>query len=357
VTPTVTVGVPVYRGERFVAATLRSLQAQTFGDFAALLSLDGPQPAAEAACRPFLADPRFHLVGQPRRRGWVGNANWLMGHAATPYFCLLPQDDLIDPPYLEILLDHARRAPEAAVVYCDIQGFGRIDTTAEQPSVTGDAVARQLALLEDHLAAVAWRGLSRMEALRATGGIPANRVDGVAADTVWMAAAARWGELHRVPRRLYRKRYHDANEHKAWSEWPLDKRMQGWAVHCAAMLDQALRVPASTTERRALWLAAVGRLVSWRHAIHFIPVRRLTPRARACLVDLLFAEIEVRGVDLPGLLETKVDALRRQAVGHVEGLEAAGGRRLRRGALLLADRLKGHQSALDVDRVRKSDVP
>lgn len=348
-TPAVTVGVPVYRGERFVADTLRSLQAQTFDDFAAVLSLDGPQPAAEAACRPFLEDPRFHLVTQPRRLGWVGNGNWLMGRVATPFFCLLPQDDLIDPLYLETLLKHARRAPEAAVVYCDIQRFGHLHAKDKQPSVTGTAVARQLALLEDHFAGVAWRGLTRAEALRVTGGIPANGVDNLAADVVWMAAVARWGELHRVPRLLYRKRYHDANEHRTWRGWPLDKRMRGWAVHCAAMLDQALLVPATTAERRVLWLAAVGRLVSWRHTIHFLPVRRLTPAARASFVNLFFSELEARGVDLPGLLETNAGALRRRAVRQVEGLEAAGGRHLKRLALLLALRLRDVGMALDVD--------
>ena len=345
-----TVGVPVYRGERFVGETLRSLQAQTFDHFAAVLSLDGAQPAAEDACRPFLEDARFALVTQPTRLGWVGNANWLMRHVSTPFFCLLPQDDLIDPLYLETLLEHARRASEAAVVYCDIRGFGRAETTIEQQSVTGEPVARQLALLEHHLAGVAWRGLTRTEALEATGGMPVNHVDGFAADTVWMAAAARHGELHRVPRPLYRKRYHDANEHGTWIEWPLDKRLRAWAVHCSAMLGEALLVPATQAERRTLWLAAVGRLVSRRHAVHLIPVRWLTPAARASLVELFFGEMEARRVDLPGLLGTDAGALRRQALEHVEGLEASADGRLRRGAQRLAGRLGGVGPARAVNR-------
>ena len=322
-TAVVTVGVPVYRGERFIAETLRSLQAQAFGDFAVMLSLDGPQPAAKAACRPFLADPRFRLVTQPRRLGWVGNANWLMGHVATPFFCMLPQDDVIDRSYLEMLLEYARRSPQAAVVYCDMQGFGRSDVTFEQPSVRGGAVARQLALLRDHLYAVAWRGLTRVEALRMAGGVPENRVDGFAADAAWMSAVARWGELHRVPLPLYRKRFHDANQHEVWNRWPLAKRAQGWAAHCAAMLDEALRAAATTGERRALWVAALGRLVSHRHAMHYIPVHRFAPADRASLVGLFFDEIEARGMDLPARFGTSGDVLYSHAVCHVEKLEAA----------------------------------
>ncbi len=324
-TALVTIGVPVYRSERFVAETLRSLQAQTCGDFTAVLSLDGPQPAAEAACRPFLDDSRFQLVTQPRRLGWVGNANWLMAHAATPFFCLLPHDDLIDPTYFETLLEHARRAPEAAVVYCDVQAFGRSDITFVQPSVRGGPVARQLTLLQDHLYAVAWRGLTRVEALRAAGGMPQNPVGGFAADSAWMPAVARWGELHRVPLTLYRKRYHDANEHAVWNGWPPAKRARAWAAHCAAVLDEALRIEATPAERRLLWLTAVGRLVARRHAMHYIPVHEYTSSARAALVELFLGEIEARGMDLPALLQTSEDALRRQAVCHVEDLEAAAG--------------------------------
>ena len=74
---TVTLGVPAYRGEAYIAETLTSIQAQTHEDLEVLISLDGPDPATEEACRPFLSDPRFRLMSQPRNLGWVGNFNWL----------------------------------------------------------------------------------------------------------------------------------------------------------------------------------------------------------------------------------------------------------------------------------------
>src|SRR5215813_12101835 len=122
----VTFGVPVYRGELFLEETLQSIQQQTHRDFEVIISLDGPQPAAEALCQPFLRDSRFRLVTQPERLGWVGNLNWLMAQVATPYWCYQQQDDLLDPRYLEILVDYARHAPEAAVVYCDMEAFGAL---------------------------------------------------------------------------------------------------------------------------------------------------------------------------------------------------------------------------------------
>jgi glycosyltransferase involved in cell wall biosynthesis len=300
---TVTIGVPVYRGEPFVVETLRSIQSQTHQDFQVVISLDGPQPDAEALCRPFLDDSRFRLVTQPERLGWVGNLNWLMARVETPYWCYQQQDDLIDPSYLETLIDQARRTPEGAVFYCDIEGFGLHSPTFAQASITGSAPARQLAILFEHFAAVAFRGLTRVEALRFAGGIPPNPVDSFACDAAWMAAMARWGELRRVPVRLYRKRYHEANEHMKWFVWPLEKRVEAWVAHCAVMLEQAMLVDASAQERRLLWLAAVGRLVSTR-SVAFIPIATWTAAECIALLDTFFEYVRERSsADIPALLE------------------------------------------------------
>jgi hypothetical protein len=125
--------------------------------------------------------------------------------------------------------------------------------------VTGEPVARQLSLLLGHHSAVAFRGLTRVEALR-DARIRRNPVDDFSADTAWMAAAACAGELHRVPGELYRKRYHAANVHTTWARWPPERRSRAWVVHCADMLEAAMAVEATAGERWLLWLGAVERL-------------------------------------------------------------------------------------------------
>jgi len=306
---TVTLGVPVYRGERFIEETLRSIQRQTHPHIEVIVSVDGPDARAEALCAPFASDPRFRLVVQPRRLGWVGNITWLMSQVRTPFWCYQQQDDLLDPRYLEVLLDYARNAPEAAVVYCDIEAFGEYRATIVQSSVTGSAAARQLALLYEHHAAVAFRGLTRAQAL--ANGIPPNEIDNFACETAWMAAMARWGELRRVPVTLYRKRYHDDNEHTKWDRWPLEKRTKAWIVHCAAMLEQAMLVDATAHERRLLWLAAVGRLISPRTAARYLPVADLDAAQRAVMLYAFFDHVwTVRGIDVAALLEASWDDIR-----------------------------------------------
>ncbi|HEY0614775.1 MAG TPA: glycosyltransferase family A protein [Candidatus Elarobacter sp.] len=313
----VTVGVPVYHGADFVEEALRSLQAQTHREIRVMISLDGPDPVCEALCRPFLRDTRFFLTVQRRRLGWVAHLNWLMSGVRTPYWCYHQQDDVLDPRYFEVLVAYADRTPEAAVTYCDMSSFGDADWTFAQPSVTGSPRARQLALLSEHLSAVAFRGVTRAEALRISGGIPPNEVDSFACDTAWMSAIARGGELHRVPEVLYRKRYHAGNVHTKWAEWPLERLSAGWVAHCAAMLEQAMLVEAEPHERRLLWLAAAGRLTSPRTAARYLPLAELGRAERIALLDAYL--LRVRGsLDVAALLGAPWDEIERWTRGFFE---------------------------------------
>ena len=300
----VTIGVPAFRGEAFIEQALHSIQRQTHGNLTAIISLDGPDPATEALCRPFLQDPRFRVVVQPQRLGWVGNINWLMAQAEVGFWYYHQQDDIVDPTYVEVLLDHAVRAPDAAVVYCDIEAFGTVSFKMFQPSVTGDAFTRQMTLLREHHAAVAFRGLTRVEALRVSGGIRSNDAENFSADTTWMASVARWGELQRVPVELYRKRYHESNEHMRWWAWPEHQRARAWAIHCVDMLEQAMLIEASTEQRRLLWLAAVERLSSAQTTAGYLPVANFTDAQRVALFEAFLERgRERRAIDIPALLD------------------------------------------------------
>ena len=309
---TVTFGVPAYRGAEFIAETLTSIQAQTHDDLEVLFSLDGPDPATEEACRPFLSDPRFRLVVQPRNLGWVGNFNWLVDQAATPFWCYMQQDDLLDPTYLEVLVRAARSHPEAAVLYCDMQTFGTLVQPVTQPSVGGSSSGRQLALLYDHHAAVALRGLCRLRGLQDAGRLRTNEVECFASDTVWLSSMARAGELVRVPETLYRKRFHDANVHTAWARWPAEKRLLAWVVHCTEMLDEAMACEATVDERRLLYDATLHRLTTARRAPEYLPELARTPEGRTILLRRFFRRIRHHGrPDLPELLGTDWPGLRR----------------------------------------------
>ncbi len=263
-TPRVCVAVPVWRGADYVAETLESVLRQRGAELTIVVSVDGGDETSVAACRPFLADPRVRLLVQPRRLGWVGNCSAALAAAAAEsvdYACLQPHDDVLEDDYLAALLTAAEANPDAAVVYSDIQSIGTRDGVIRQPTIAGSPFARQLSLLRYHYNAVAFRGLTRISALRSILPMAGNPCENFAADTVWMARQALAGNLVRVPRALYRKRYHANNTHAQWSAWSYERRMTAWIRHCLDMLAEALKASNTPSERRLLHGAARMRLL------------------------------------------------------------------------------------------------
>lgn len=263
--PTICVGVPVWRGAAFVAETLDSIRRQRDARFVVAISIDGADAESEGACRPFLADPRFRLVVQSGRLGWVRNSAAVLAAAmaeGTDYACIQPHDDLMDEDYLTSLVDVAEKAPTAVTVYSDLLPFGGGSSTIlTQETVAGDPVRRQLALLTKHFNAVAYRGLTRASLLGRLPSISGNAFDDFAADTVWMARLATAGDLIRVPRALYQKRYHAGNTHSAWNTWPPERKITAWKQHCVDMLAEALKVATDESARQSLLAAAERRLL------------------------------------------------------------------------------------------------
>ncbi len=310
----VTIGVPVYRGEQFVEETLHTILGQTYSNYEVVISIDGPDPACEGICQPFLKDPRFRMVVQPQRLGWVGNFNWLLTQVTGDFWYYHQQDDLTAPEYIEALLDHARRDRRAALVYCDLVPMGRIEEPMVQPAPVLGATAfmRMMTLLHEHYPAFAFRGLTRAAAVREAGPAPENDADNFGVDICWLAGVARQGELHHVPRGLYRKRYHHGNTESKWWAWPTEKRFKPWVAHCLNMLEAALRIKqASVPEHRMLWLAAIERLTSLGAAAHFLPVKKLSVAERQMLFETFLERAQTSSaVNIPRLLDASWDQIR-----------------------------------------------
>ena len=282
------VAVPVWRGADYVAETLESVLRQRGPELTVIVSVDGGDETSAAACRPFLADPRVRLLVQPRRLGWVGNSSAALAAAAAEpvdYVCLQPHDDVLEDEYLATLLAAAEANPDAAVVYSDIQTFGTLDRVIQQPTIAGSPFERQIGLLRDHFAAVAFRGLTRVSALRSILPMTGNPCENFAADTVWMARQALVGDLVRVPHPLYRKRFHGNNTHTQWFAWPHERKMTAWIRHCLDMLAEALKASRTQSERRMLHRAARMRLIQRATATspYLDDLAGMNPLARARL--------------------------------------------------------------------------
>src|SRR4029453_11186732 len=118
--PMVSIGLPVYNGERYVGELLNSLLAQSFTDFELLISDNASTDATELICRRYAAaDPRIRYVRQETNRGAAVNHNLLLEHARGRYFKWVGHDDRCDHDYLAACLAALEADPGAVLCHSD----------------------------------------------------------------------------------------------------------------------------------------------------------------------------------------------------------------------------------------------
>jgi len=101
-TPRVSIGVPVYNGERFLGHALESLLAQTFGDFELVISDNASTDLTEEIARSFAdADERVTYVRSAENLGAAGNFKKVFHLTSGRYFKWAAHDDLCEPEFLE----------------------------------------------------------------------------------------------------------------------------------------------------------------------------------------------------------------------------------------------------------------
>lgn len=113
--PAVSVVMPVYHVEAFVAAAIQSVLDQSFRDFELLLIDDGGTDRSVEICRSF-DDPRIRIISQ-KNRGLAGARNTGIRYAAADIIAFLDSDDLWHREKLERHVRHLRDNPGVGVSY------------------------------------------------------------------------------------------------------------------------------------------------------------------------------------------------------------------------------------------------
>lgn len=210
-TPPLTVGLPVYNGERFLAEALDSILGQTYGDFRLVVSDNGSTDATEAICRDYATrDPRVVYLRHDVNRGAVWNFNHVFEHCDTPFFRWGAADDVFAPTCFARCAEVLTAAP-TSVAMCypktliiDEEGVpageydDNLDLRSSRPHARIHRIIRTIVRGNPIF------GLVRSDALRATrghGSFPC-------ADYVLIAEIALTGEIWEIPERLFHRRLH-----------------------------------------------------------------------------------------------------------------------------------------------------
>lgn len=100
--PRVSIGLPVYNGENYLALAIDSLLAQTYQDFELIISDNASTDRTEAICRDYASrDARIRYVREQENRGAAWNFNRLVDLARGEYFTWAAHDDLRAPNWLQ----------------------------------------------------------------------------------------------------------------------------------------------------------------------------------------------------------------------------------------------------------------
>jgi hypothetical protein len=260
-TPRITVGLPVYKGADLIANTIDCLQQQTFGDFEAIISVDGGDAETAAACRPFLVDPRFRMVVHPERLDWVGNFNWLLQQDLREFFCYRQHDDTTAPEFFEVLLQAADKQPDAAAIYCDCQWTGGSQWLDIAPSIEAAESLERILLYIAGITAVPVRGLIRSAAIRQAGLVRSDEFRAPLQVFVWLAKVLRWGNFRRVAELLYYKLDHPQSFTNAYFSSPQDRKRAVLTTLFTGLLEAALPLCRTPDQRLFVQQAIVDRVV------------------------------------------------------------------------------------------------
>jgi len=130
--PRLTIGLPVYNGEKYLSESIESLLGQTYENFELVISDNASTDNTQSICRQYMEkDSRIRYIRQPRNIGLIPNENFITKQAKGEFFKLAAHDDLYASGLIKRCVDALDENREAVIA----QGWeARIDADG---AVTG----------------------------------------------------------------------------------------------------------------------------------------------------------------------------------------------------------------------------
>jgi glycosyltransferase involved in cell wall biosynthesis len=270
--PLVSVGLPVFNGENYIAEAITSVLGQTCADLELIIQDNASTDRTAEICRQFQAmDSRIRYYRNPRNLGAAPNYNLAYNLARGRYFKWLAHDDRLLPDYLKATVNALEERPDAVlcntvVRYVDADGefigiynsgLGRADHPSPRKRFA-------TLVLESH-SCVDFFGLYRREAMKHS--LLHGSFHG--ADRALLAQLALRGSLVQLTEPLVEMREHvlrytrkqgRATERLAWHDTSLRGRIAfpAWRLYAEyAKAVRGARLPARDR------LRCYGVLVQW----------------------------------------------------------------------------------------------
>lgn len=261
--PLVSIGLPVYNGERFLAAAIDSLLGQSYRNLELVISDNASTDGTPEICRRYAGlDDRVRYSRLPENIGGVPNANRVFTLATGTYFMWAADDDVWLPTYVEGCVRVLESDPSVVLVCSEmaiIDEAGAIQRRMNIPH-TADS-ARPSERMREFTATTAMSdavyGVARAATVRQT---PLYELH-PGHDKIYLAELALRGRFVRIPECLYMRREHarrsvraypKLRDRYAWLSPALaGKRMYPYWEYLRGYASAVARVPLNLKDRAA----------------------------------------------------------------------------------------------------------
>jgi glycosyltransferase involved in cell wall biosynthesis len=123
-TARVSIGLPVYNGEQFVADAVESVLAQKFDDFELVISDNGSTDGTPAICESYARrDARVTYLAQEANRGASWNFNHVFERTSGELFVWLAHDDVWTPDFLQACVDELDADASAVLAFSGVSNI------------------------------------------------------------------------------------------------------------------------------------------------------------------------------------------------------------------------------------------
>jgi glycosyltransferase involved in cell wall biosynthesis len=284
-TPRLSVGIPVYNGQNYLAESIDALLGQSYEDFELIISDNASTDGTADICRRYQEkDSRIRYFRQERNIGCAPNHNFLVEQARGELFKWASDDDLYARDLLERCVEALDQFPHVVLAHswtALIDGSGAVTKAVRYglDTASPSAPERFRSLLYE-VGGDDDGGVIRMDVLRRA---PLHG-SYYHADRTLVAGLVLNGPFYQVPDWLYFRRDHDERAERAF------KTARAWCANLEPRRSDALRNPAVRLYTEYVWgfvtairrapLTSAERRECYRHLAGWLSNRAKVTRGR-----------------------------------------------------------------------------
>jgi glycosyltransferase involved in cell wall biosynthesis len=210
--PYVSVGMPVFNGEKYLPAAIESLLAQTFEDFELIICDNASTDSTQQICRGYCArDARIRYYRNDQKIGGSANFNRVLELAVGKYFKWAAHDDLCMPDFLGRCVDVLDGDPSVVLCfpltrYIDARGRTRREVASPLNFHSTRAHVRFASIISTSYKK---HGCTEIFGLHRSAVIKGLSLPYCThADRILLASLSLYGRFHEIPQSLFCKREH-----------------------------------------------------------------------------------------------------------------------------------------------------